>query len=534
MHDDTQVARVFEMKTALMSGQFPVRWVPDLGYGYGYPIFNFYGPLPYYIGSVFAIVGFDIVSATKIMMGIGMVLPVATFFLCTYGVFGMAAAFLGSLLYVYAPYHAVQLYVRGSVGELWTLTFFPLIVWGIIATSQKKSTSGVLVGSVGVAGVILSHTLTGFVAVLFLIAGFIFYWTVMAIKRLLKNQPSLRVQVSVAASHVVLLVLGLGISAFFWLPAFAEMKYTNVAGQISKTADFREHFVCIEQLWESLWGYAGSAPGCVDGMSFRLGKIQLIFAVLSILAVILYRRKSSASFRLFWIGCGITAVSLFFMTDASVQLWERIYGFNFLQYPWRFLALASFGLAIVGAYVLLFLRSNIYKIGICIVAFVLLWFYEAKLFRPQYVIQRLPLSYEAPDELRWASSKISDEYLPQDFVKPATPSELPTNIINQKEGVKLTYIEDHNTKIAIQVNMSKNDTITLNRAYFPGWHFRVNGSSVTPLVSAGLPSVSLTKGDNSVIMTFNDTPIRTFANTLSLLTVICMMFVLFRKKKLSV
>jgi len=56
IHDDTQVVRVQQMYQALSAGQFPVRWVPDLGYGYGYPIFNFYNPLPYYIGGLFAII----------------------------------------------------------------------------------------------------------------------------------------------------------------------------------------------------------------------------------------------------------------------------------------------------------------------------------------------------------------------------------------------------------------------------------------------------------------------------------------------
>ncbi|HSA83405.1 MAG TPA: hypothetical protein VLF20_00780, partial [Patescibacteria group bacterium] len=55
MHDDTQVARVFEMHKALIDGQFPVRWVADLGYHYGYPIFNFYAPLAYYIGAFFMV-----------------------------------------------------------------------------------------------------------------------------------------------------------------------------------------------------------------------------------------------------------------------------------------------------------------------------------------------------------------------------------------------------------------------------------------------------------------------------------------------
>src|SRR3990170_8274901 len=66
MHDDTQPARLYEMAQALKDGQFPVRWVKDLGYGYGYPIFNFYGPLPYYLGAGFMFLGVDALVATKL------------------------------------------------------------------------------------------------------------------------------------------------------------------------------------------------------------------------------------------------------------------------------------------------------------------------------------------------------------------------------------------------------------------------------------------------------------------------------------
>src|SRR5438105_15010330 len=68
IHDDTQIARVFEMKKSLADGMFPVRWVEDLGYGYGYPIFNFYAPLAYYVGGFFNLACFVVLDATKIML----------------------------------------------------------------------------------------------------------------------------------------------------------------------------------------------------------------------------------------------------------------------------------------------------------------------------------------------------------------------------------------------------------------------------------------------------------------------------------
>ena len=127
MHDDTQVGRVVSMARSLSDGQFPVRWVSDLGYGYGYPIFNFYGPLPYYIGGALTNLGIPAMFATKIMMGLGMILAPLLAFLVLEQFLGVMAAAVSAILFMYAPYHAVQLYVRGAVGELYATAFLPLL-----------------------------------------------------------------------------------------------------------------------------------------------------------------------------------------------------------------------------------------------------------------------------------------------------------------------------------------------------------------------------------------------------------------------
>src|SRR5438034_4789314 len=74
VHDNAQVSRVYEMTRAIADGMFPVRWSNDFGYGYGYPVFNFYAPLAYYIGStIMFLTASDPLIATKIMMGLGII-----------------------------------------------------------------------------------------------------------------------------------------------------------------------------------------------------------------------------------------------------------------------------------------------------------------------------------------------------------------------------------------------------------------------------------------------------------------------------
>jgi len=48
--------------------------VQDLGFNYGYPMFNFYAPFAYYLGAFFNLLGANVLLATKIMMVLGVML----------------------------------------------------------------------------------------------------------------------------------------------------------------------------------------------------------------------------------------------------------------------------------------------------------------------------------------------------------------------------------------------------------------------------------------------------------------------------
>src|SRR5512146_580630 len=57
--------RVFEFDRVLREGVVYPRWAPDLAYGYGYPIFNFYPPLAYYLTETLHLVGLLIPTAVQ-------------------------------------------------------------------------------------------------------------------------------------------------------------------------------------------------------------------------------------------------------------------------------------------------------------------------------------------------------------------------------------------------------------------------------------------------------------------------------------
>jgi len=72
-HDDVQVIRLYELDKCIRDFQIPCRWVPDLGGLYGYPLFNYYAPLPYYFGETFYLISGSLPISVKIMFGFAFV-----------------------------------------------------------------------------------------------------------------------------------------------------------------------------------------------------------------------------------------------------------------------------------------------------------------------------------------------------------------------------------------------------------------------------------------------------------------------------
>lgn len=516
MHDDAQVARVVSMGRALHEGQFPVRIVPGLGYGLGYPIFNFYGPLPYYVGGALYVLGISGLVATKIMIGAGIFIGVlAMYFFGSY-LFGLGGGLASSLFFILAPYRALQIYVRGAVGELWATSFIPLVLLGCFMLGGKKHQSkGFLIATAGLFGVILSHTVFGFIVVGTLAAVTVCFLLAALVKKSPKTFPFIL---------SALLLISLDLTAFFWLPALFELNATNVGSVIGTSADFHNHFVCLVQLWDSPWGYGGSAPGCGDGMSFRLGK-PIIITFAAALSVFIFRLfKHAGNGKAAWgmtSGIIIVLSSVIFMTSPSAFLWDIIPFSSFIQYPWRLLAFASIGLSLSAGY-LYWAAPKIGKLPLLVIFIIGLCIVSIKLFAPQYVYEKPPSAFESKEDISFRASKVSDEYLPIGIPKPESQKDLAAGRVPWSDTITGNVITETTTngEYSIYNRNTQPVNMVLHMAYVPGWRFWINGKAVTATLEKGQPSVILSQGENDLVMHFEDTTIRVVGNVLSLVTVI--------------
>jgi len=516
MHDDTQVARVIVMGKALKDGQFPVRMVSDLGYGLGYPIFNFYGPLPYYVGGALYAVGVESVVATKIMFGIGAILAPMALFLFLSPIFGNMAAVVAATLFLFAPYHAVQLYIRGSVGEYWAIAFVPLVLYGFFrALREKKVGPGIRIGALSLAAVITSHTISGFLVVGVICICMLFYWTVLILQKKWTKENVIR--------PVVLVVIGLLLSAFFWLPAFVEMQFTSVSQMVSGArTTFFDHFVCLSQFWNSPWGFAGSAPGCIDGMSFKFGKLHILLAAMSLLIwVLLWKNKRTQTKN---VGMGVAVIALlvlvFLMLPVSAPVWRLVPYTTFIQYPWRLLVFGMMAIAICGAYSVSVIRLPIVRIGVSLGIILVTIIVNAKLFVPQYQYEQDSKTFESFEELRFTKSKISDEYLPRAVAKPNSASEVVKTTLLGTSPFLVRRLETSSTRFFAELESEGPQKVTIYKAWFPGWTIFVNGSTYHPQIERGMPTVTIPGGMSIIEMRFIDTLVRIIANIMSIVGII--------------
>ncbi|MEK6842488.1 MAG: 6-pyruvoyl-tetrahydropterin synthase-related protein [Nanoarchaeota archaeon] len=538
IHDNTQVQRVYEMGGSLSEGMFPVRWVADLGFGYGYPIFNFYAPLAYYFGAFFYLLGFNALLATKIMMVVGILISGFFMYLLGKKLFGEVGGITSAMFYVYAPYHAVDIYVRGDIAEFWAYAFIPLVFYSLLKVFKENKWRYIVLGSVSYAAVILSHNLTAFMLTPFLIL-FTFIFNLLEKKR------------KYLYGFFLIVIIAIGLSSFYVLPVVLEAKFTNIISQIGGGANFRDHFVCLPQLWDSPWGFGGSTAGCHDGMSFKIGKLHLIVGFFSFLIFTsgflgklnlkekIRKNKNMAGFIIFSI-IGFL-ISIFMLLSISSIIWEKLPFIAFLQYPWRFLIFSSFFTSVLAGALIWFLgqlpgKINKYKFNIlsAIALITLLIYGNAKLFKPQRILNVDSNYFTNEKNLKWTTSNTTSEYMPEGFNKPKLEDQLPRTTIAKDDNYQILHEEADVESLHAFIKTDKeNANIKINLAYFPAWDAYVDNKRVNLKEENTGMSIKVVRGSHALDLFFIQTPIEKLGNSISLV----FLFIIFigiiypRKKK---
>jgi len=171
-HDGiSHVIRLVKFHEGLMDGQIIPRWSKGLAFGLGSPVLLFYGQLPYLVGLIPKLLGFSYSSSIEIVFSLSLIISGITFYLWAKEISSKNAALIGSILYIYAPYRFLDIYVRGAYPESFAFIFPPLMLLSLYKIFYRSKKKGFVLAVLSLSGIILSHN----VMALFFVPIYILY-----------------------------------------------------------------------------------------------------------------------------------------------------------------------------------------------------------------------------------------------------------------------------------------------------------------------------------------------------------------------
>ncbi len=533
IHDFVHGARIVEMLRALNNGHFPVRWSQNFGFGYGMPLFQFYGPLPYYFGAIFYRFSDNLILSVKAIFLISNTLTLIGGFLLGKKIFkSNLSSTLLALLITISPYRILNIYVRGAANELWGIMSFPWIVWSIAKIIKKEKNSWLWL-TISLTTLFLSHNIS-----LIIFAPFAIFLTLVlisyfSINQKIKYKDLLKIALNLLAS----LLLAIGLSSFYLFPAYLEKDFTQVDKYIlSDYFDYRIHFLYPKQLIRPNWGYGGSEWGPNDPISFFLGFGQwlvMIGAIIILLIQLVKTKIYKEKFKLLkkyililllFLGmCISLALSLHY----SLFVWDTLNTMNYIQFPWRFLGVASLFIALIGGWMISqfgFSSYDRFSQKSFKVIFISLVFI-ASLFNGIFAVPESYLDdvktqyYDDNSRIQSEMSKVLPDYLPSGLLIQEPPSNLIVQISPQNELDSISIIEDKVHYKKINLSLQQNTKIIFSIADFPGWKAYIDGNKNTHSVNPdGLIELDLKKNASTVELRFESTLLRKICDTISFIS----------------
>lgn len=337
-------ARTAAMVDELRAGQFPVRISNTLAFGRGYPVFNYHYPLFFYLSSGLILAGLGVATSMKIVIIGATFWSVLSCYRWLKVFFETKAALAGAVLFLFVPYRFLMIFVAGNYGTVLASAFVPMILWLISELIVKERHDLWWALSLGIAALLTAHNVTA-----------LFFAPILAIYTLVLLLIYQKSWLRILAQLVIAGIFGLGLAAFFWVPAIMEMNLVRLSKVVA--VSYAEHFPTLGQLIYWPWGYGYSNPGIEnDGMSFMLGIGQWLVVLLAIFLVVRYKlktlgKKQEKTERLVAVVIELFLVVIYLMTVNSTFVWESLPVMKQIQFPWRLLAVEIVLVSFLGAYV---------------------------------------------------------------------------------------------------------------------------------------------------------------------------------------
>lgn len=500
------VVRLTDMFREVKDKQIPPRFSGNLNFGYGYPLFNFAYPFPYYLGLMVHLLKFGFVDSIKMLFGASVLFSGLFMYFAAKTLWkNELAGFISAAFYLYFPYRLVDLYARGSLGESISFALFPAILFFVLKLSQTGKNKYGICLSVLFGTLILTHNVMAVFfstfLILFILSGLFFIDNKLNIKKI-----------------VSFLLLGLGISSFFWLPALVEKKYILLSN--FPIADRNLYFVKLSQLLFSKWGYG--PPASADGFTYQLGIIHVLVFFSSITIFILKRKAILKPIKsLTFILIGISILFFLLLFKESDFFWHLPI-FSEINYPWIILGILGFILSLLSGFLATFpFWKYVVIVGALINILLLIPF-----AKPQFFIDLGDNYYLTND----ATTTSSNELMPL-WVK-KFPNNRPQNKIDIIKGNGTINVDKiSSNQIKFNVNLTTDSVIRVNTIFYPGWNLKEKNKQILYDNPYGVMEFFLPKGIHYINLAFEETKFRLICDWISVFSLIIIVYMIGKQIK---
>lgn len=496
--------RVAALDHQVRQGMLYPRWSPELFSGLGYPVFNFYGPLTYYLAELLHLLGLDFVAALIAAFALLVLASGFGMYRLASDVLGVQqrwAALTAAVAYMVAPYLLTNVYVRGALAEVGAQAWLPWVFWSTrrLLTAARPA-QYLLPAALTLGGLAITHNITLLLTPLALLGYILALWQQ-------SGRPAGRLGWMGAA-----LAAAMGLSAFFWLPLIGERSllataaYEVAGGMLEENAWTWRNFLDMTLAFD----YTFAIP-------VQLGLVQAALAVAGAAAA---RRRDVE-----WLYFIVLALATGLAMGAwALPLWLASDTLRIVQFPWRLLALMSLPLALFTGALLLPLRREALRVaGACLLLGLIIaanrpqlgWMPtvasvgEAIRFSaiPQFELETKAMGTTATQEFRprWS---VGSAYEPDEADLVASDGQA---VVSQSDGYGLT----------VTTSFTTTGPLRFTSLYYPGWQATLADGATLPTypsTNLGLLTVDLPAGEQQMTLRWTGTALQRVASWLSLAT----------------
>lgn len=459
---------------------FP-NWASQENNNYGGVGLRFYPSLAHYVLASARILTDDWYSASCLAFLFWAALGGIGIFFWAKEWFSERASVFAAVIYIFAPYHTIQLYTAFLYAEFAAGAILPFCFLFITRVCRRGKLADVLGLAISYAVLIFTHiplTLIGSIAFGIYALALIF----LERRRFNReSEPNIEIEnrITIFAKLLAGAVLGLLASSFQWVKIVTEMKWVNVS-QISAqlgSYDYRKNF---------LFSFPYLAGFEADERNLWFIDFALLMTLaLTIPLAIVFFVKTKNRFKHQLVAVGTVSIAAIFMaSNFSRPIWDNFAFLQKVQFPWRWFSLISVCLVIF-----------------CAAGFEsFLTFAKNKKERPIFLLITgcvfIGLSFSYAQVIRQAVNIEKEEFVDvsQTF---STASNfecwLPmwgkyeAQFVREKiiaDGRNVKILDWNDKVIALEVDSGTETQARIARFYYPHWKATINGENVQTFPSS--------------------------------------------------